>query len=123
MAGKSPFADDWRDCLSAHFTHVVRTNDVRTEPTLTGVLLNAGFTEAELRELKLRATMHVDDVGTDYVPDLEILQPEPLPAPEPPVFAAVEVPPAEAADTAGEDEPDDEPPKHQDDGPVQLSLF
>jgi hypothetical protein len=119
MAGKSPFADDWRDCLRAHFMHVIRTNDVRTEPTLTGVLLNAGFTEAELRELKLMATMHVDDVPADFVPDLEILSPEPA------VFAAVEVPPP--AEEAQPDEPeeaveDDEPP-HNDDGPVQLSLF
>ncbi len=121
MAGKSPFADDWRDCLSAHFTHVIRTNDVRTEPTLTGVLLNAGFTEAELRELKLRATMHVDDVPADFVPDLEILQPAP---PEPPVFAAVDVPPpVEDALPDEAAEAEDEPPPHQEDGPVQLSLF
>jgi hypothetical protein len=122
MAGKSPFADDWRDCLRAHFTHVIRTEDKRTEPTLTGVLLNAGFTEAELRELKLMATLHVDNVPADFVPDLEILQPQP--PPEPPVFAAVEVPapvdevPADEQDAEAEDEP-----PHKDDGPVQLSLF
>jgi hypothetical protein len=122
MAGKSPFSDDWRDCLSAHFTHVIRTNDVRTEPTLTGVLLAAGFTEAELRELKLRATMHVDDVPADFVPDLEILQT----ASAPPVFAAVEVPPPAAelvAEEVEEDAEDEPPAPHDEDGPVQLSLF
>jgi hypothetical protein len=119
MAGKSPFADDWRSCLRAHFIHVIRTNDVRTEPTLTGVLLKAGFSEAELRDLKLCATMHVDDVPADFVPDLEILQPET--APEPTVFTAVDVP--GAVETQPDEDLEDEPPPHQDDGPVQLSLF
>ena len=81
------FADEWRDCLRAHYMHVVRNNDHVTEPTLRVVMHDAGFSESELAELRVRATMHVDDVGADFVPDLDVLNPaapsEPAPAGEP----------------------------------------
>ena len=74
MAAKSIFADEWRDCLRAHYTYVVRNNDKLTERTLRGVMFEAGFTEAELTELTVRATMRAEDMDADFVPDLEILE-------------------------------------------------
>lgn len=67
------FATEWMDCLEAHYTHVIRTKDHVTEPSLTIVMHSAGFTDKQLAELRVRATMHVDDVGADFVPDLDVL--------------------------------------------------
>ncbi len=67
------FADEWMECLEAHYTHVIRTQDRVTEPSLTIVMHSAGFSDKQLAELRVRATMHVDDVGADFVPDLSVL--------------------------------------------------
>lgn len=67
------FADDWVECLEAHYMHVIRTNDKVTEPSLSIVMHSAGFSDEQLAELRVRATMHVDDVGKGFVPDLEVL--------------------------------------------------
>ena len=74
MPSTSIFAEEWRDCLRAHYTYVVKMNDRGTEKTLRGVMFEAGFTDAELKELTVRATMHVDDVGADFVPDMDLLE-------------------------------------------------
>ncbi|MEP7294084.1 MAG: hypothetical protein ABI835_20015, partial [Chloroflexota bacterium] len=66
------FSDEWRECLIAHYTSVMRAEDKKTERTLRGVMLEAGFTDSELREITVRATAHVDDVDADFVPDLQI---------------------------------------------------
>jgi hypothetical protein len=128
------FADEWRDCLRAHYMHVIRTADHITEPTLRDVLKEAGFSESELAELRVRATMHVDDVGPDFVPDLRVftaVQPQPFPDPIP--EAGDEMQSRNAPDEPGEDEalsdelPDvllvDEMPPEDDEMPRQLSLF
>ncbi len=100
------FADEWRDCLRFHYIYVLRSNDKRTLASLMTVMNEAGFREDELRELAVRATAHVDDVPADFVPDLNILQPE----------AAVE--------QSVEAEPEETPPAENDsDAPKQLSLF
>lgn len=67
------FADDWRDCLAAHYMHVVRTEDHITRPTLTRILQDAGFEDAELNELSIRATMRAEDMPDGFVPDMDIL--------------------------------------------------
>src|SRR4051794_37941903 len=72
----SIFADEWRNCLRAHFTTVIRNNDKITEKTLRGVMFEAGFTDAELKELTVRATMRVEDVGEDFVPHMKVLEAE-----------------------------------------------
>ena len=149
MPSTSIFADEWRDCLRAHYTYVVRMNDKGTERTLRGVMFEAGFNETELKELYVLATAHVDDVSADFVPDMELLESaEPA---EAPVFAvpAVAMPlevieaalveeslaldEAAAASSADEldeteldetelDDAQDEPPKADPDI-TQLSLF
>jgi hypothetical protein len=99
------FADEWRECLRAHYMHVARTNDTKTLVSLLTVMQEVGFGEEELRELRVLATAHVDDVAEDFVPDLNILQPEEA-------QPAVE----EAAHEA-------ETPKDDPKNPKQLSLF
>ena len=68
------FADEWLECLEAHYIHVIRIKDKVTEPSLSIVMHSAGFSDARLAELRVRATMHVDDVGSDFVPDLDVLE-------------------------------------------------
>jgi hypothetical protein len=67
------FADEWRDCLKSHYMHVIRTNDRVTELSLRIVMHQAGFSDADLAEFRVRATMHIDDIGDDFVPDLDAL--------------------------------------------------
>ena len=138
------FADDWHECLQAHYMHVIRTRDKVTEPSLTVVMHNAGFNDSELAELRVCATLHVDDVGADFVPDLNILNAAPPPD-EPRIFpVAVDLVPEPEAPLmltdddllTGEteiDEPETEPPVDESvqavpeddepDEPQQLSLF
>lgn len=136
MSAVSPFSQDWRDCLKAHYTHVVRTEDHRTEKTLRAVLYECGYDDDALKEWYLLATMHVDDAPPDFVPDEEHLK----------AFAAVvapDVPPIEASappdggvndltdelmgaviEAASEDAPDeDADPPPDPNGFQQLSLF
>jgi hypothetical protein len=81
MANISIFSDEWRECLRAHFTTVVRNQDKVTEKTLRGVMHEAGFSDVELRELTVRATMRIEDVDADFVPDLQVLEAEPVVVP------------------------------------------
>jgi len=52
---RSLFYDDWRQCLRAHYEHVVRIQDQITEPTLRQVLLTIGLSEDEIEELRAEA--------------------------------------------------------------------
>lgn len=67
----SVFSDEWRRCLREHYKYVVRQQDRDTEQTLTPILNRFGFRDEELRQLTIEATMHVDDMPSDYVPDLQ----------------------------------------------------
>ncbi len=124
------FSDDWRDCLRAHYSYVVRMDDRGTERTLRGVMIEAGFAEDEIKQLYVLVTAHVDNVSADFVPDMDIF------AEEAPVMVAVAMPEAAIEtqiveqtledDETGDAEPDEEeaPPPPQDDPDVtQLSLF
>jgi hypothetical protein len=84
------FADDWRDCLRAHYMHVVRTEDHVTEPSLHKVMNAAGFSESELAEMRVRATIRADQMPANFEPDLDIL-----------ADASADAPP-EAAETPAE---------------------
>lgn len=57
----SIFAQEWRDCLRAHYLHVVRSADRATEESLHPIMIKAGFTENQLKELYIQATAHVED--------------------------------------------------------------
>lgn len=67
------FQDEWRKCLQEHYKDVVQRRDERTRTTLQPILGRIGFREDELKELYVRASMHVDDVGADFVPAFDAL--------------------------------------------------
>jgi hypothetical protein len=127
----SIFADEWRECLREHYMYVIRERDEITRPTLTNVMLEAGFSEDELAELRVRATMRADEMPDDFVPYMDVLeakvQPVPeIPSPEviqeiiedDPLIAEVIVP--EAEEIEDEEEIEEEDDLNQ---PKQLSLF
>ena len=70
----SIFADEWRACLRAQYKHVVRVNDSTTRESLTGIMLEIGFTDSELAELSVEATMRAEDMPDDFLPDMTILE-------------------------------------------------
>lgn len=66
--------------LREQYKYVVRSQDKVALPSLTDVLHQIGFTDDELTQLRLEATMRQDDVGADYVPDMAILAGQAHPA-------------------------------------------
>jgi hypothetical protein len=126
MSQSSIFADEWRDCLREHYMYVIRERDEITRPTLTKVMLEAGFTDSELAELRVRATMRADEMSENFVPDLDVLEAKIHPvaevrAAEVPILEEVvdEAPVLEAAEIEAEEEIEEDDP----DQPQQLSLF
>ena len=73
MDQRSVFVDEWRRSLREQYKHVVRSNDRVTLPSLTAVMLNVGFSEDELKQLKLDATIRAEDVDADFKPDLDLI--------------------------------------------------
>ncbi|MCY3833770.1 MAG: hypothetical protein OXG85_12185 [Chloroflexi bacterium] len=73
MDQRSVFHEEWLRSLREQYKHVVRSRDRITLPSLTAVMQNAGFREAELAQLRIEATMHVDDVGANFAADPNIL--------------------------------------------------
>jgi hypothetical protein len=126
MTGQSIFAQEWRDCLRAHYLYVIQIQDRLTERTLIEVMLDAGFTEAELTELRLGASLHVDDAGANFVPDAAVV--EVIARATDAAPAAATQPQEQSADDADADVPTEPPPSDEyyappDDLPRQLSLF
>lgn len=72
---QSVFFEEWRRCLQAHYQDVIQRRDGITEKSLVPVLYRVGFTQDELRTLYIEATMHVDAVGSDFVPSAEMVAP------------------------------------------------
>lgn len=73
---ESVFSDEWRRCLEEHYKYVVKNQDKNTEETLTPILERFGFREDELRQLTIDATIRADDMPDDFVPDMELIEPE-----------------------------------------------
>lgn len=84
---QSVFTEEWRRCLKEHYKTVVRNGDKLTERTLVPVLHRVGFTDDELRQLYVEATMRADDMPDDFVPEMppapEMTEPEKVVAPHP----------------------------------------
>ncbi len=132
MSQTSIFADEWRDCLREHYMYVIREHDEVTRPTLTKVMIEAGFTDSELAELRVRATMRADEMPENFVPDLDVLETKIHPVPEIPVpeVAVLEeliedAPPIDevAVPEVEEAKAEEEIEKDDPDAPKQLSLF
>ena len=73
MGQQSVFFEEWIRSLREQYKYVVRNQDQVTLPSLTRVLHQIGFTDDELAQLRIEATMRLDDVGADYVADMTIL--------------------------------------------------
>ena len=73
MNPKSVFHEEWLRSLREQYKHVVRNDDRVTLSSLTAVMHDVGFRESELTQLRIEATMHVDEVGADFSADLQIL--------------------------------------------------
>lgn len=137
MSSGDIFAGDWRDCLREQYTHVVRAQDRITEASLLSVMREVGFSESELAELRVMATMRADEMPSDFTPDLDPLQPdEPaiypaaLPESDNPQDEAPEDAPVDESveatvegDLAIEVEPIEAEPERDPDTPQQLNLF
>lgn len=51
----NPFNDHWRECLRAHYRHVITVNDTQNEQSLHQVLLNIGVSEDDLASIRAEA--------------------------------------------------------------------
>lgn len=107
------FAQEWRDCLKAHYQYVIRENDGVTLRTLVKVLHAVGFTDDDLSQLRIEATMRADAMPDDYVPEEVIAQAE----------SAVEAPLVYDVESEPDAEPADDAPPPDPTLPRQLSLF
>ncbi len=108
MSRQSIFDDEWRACLREQYMYVIRTQDKVTERTLIKVMHQVGFGEDELAELRVQATMRVEDMPDDFVPDMDVLAEEPS-------VHAVSVPDSSEKNNDDGDEPDDSLPLPGDD--------
>ncbi|MCY3918064.1 MAG: hypothetical protein OXG49_18825 [Chloroflexi bacterium] len=73
MDPQSVFHEEWLRSLREQYKHVVRNDDRVTLESLSDVMSRVGFRESELTQLRIEATMHVDEVGADFSADLQIL--------------------------------------------------
>jgi hypothetical protein len=73
MTQHSIFFEEWLRSLREQYKFVIRNNDKVTLPSLTMVLHDVGFSDDELAQLRVEATMHVDSMPDDFVPDMTIL--------------------------------------------------
>lgn len=58
---RSPFEEEWKEALAAHYLYVVQVADHITEPTLRTVLQQVGFSEADIIRLYEQAQKQPDD--------------------------------------------------------------
>jgi hypothetical protein len=67
------FGDEWRECLREHFKYVVQHDTRTTLESLRVALLQGDppvFTEDELRDLYIEATLRAEDLPDDFVPEV-----------------------------------------------------
>lgn len=70
----NPFAEEWRRCLREHYKYIIHTQDSVTEKSLVIVMQQVGFSESELAEMRVEATMRADTMPDDFVPDMQVLE-------------------------------------------------
>jgi len=116
------FLDDWRNCLYAHYRHVISEQDDLNESSLHRVLNRVGFTDVDLQSIRDGVMLPVIE---------QPAEPEP-PAPETPTATVAAEPAAIIAEPAAtvaethEAAPESEPPpppEPEEPPATQLSLF
>ncbi len=133
MNAQNIFEDDWRDCLRAHFAHVIKERDTNNETSLITVLAQTGFTETDIDAMRDEVLAELgwtaDGQPVDSVESVETAESMgapsiEAPAPDEPAATAVE-PESVTSDGAPGSDPGD--PGDQHDEPpqplVQMSLF
>lgn len=80
MSQENIFAGEWRDCLRAHYINVIRTDpNLRNHESVKKAFLRPNgdrppiFSESELHQLYLEATMRAEDMPDDFIPPAELL--------------------------------------------------
>lgn len=84
MSTVNLFEDDWRACLQAHYQHVLREQDIANEQSLVTVLIDSGFTQEQI--IQMRREVLGDEVVDTPSAVETVIEPEPLSA-EPVVIA------------------------------------
>ena len=56
----SLFEDEWKECLRAHYDHVVREHDENNEASLISVLIQTGFTQDEIELMRAGIVASLD---------------------------------------------------------------
>ena len=140
MPKESIFTDEWRECLRAHYMDVIRRNDQITLKSLVRVMHDTGFSDDDMAELRVRATMRAEDMPDNYVPDMHIFQvnadfsPSEEVAADQPLLEIEPMPQEAVAEAFYDDRPETaeeeaageftvEDNKDDPDAPQQLSLF
>lgn len=155
MAQENVFGEQWRECLREHYKHVVKNDpNPRNLVSVRKAFLQPNreeppiFTEDELHQLYIEATMRADEMPDDFVPEIlleveqapsmaaEVIVEEPAFQPHPlecqcPSCIEIDLKPH---DTEGqpmnaeaiaelEEETTSKKRRRKDDLPTQLSLF
>ena len=122
MNEENLFEQDWRDCLRAHYVHVVSERDVVNEESLITVLRQTGFSDEDITAIRAETAaalgwdMQVDSTAD---PEAEIISDalsdaapetisEVLPAPSQQADQSLStetVPPAKPIEPVKEDDP------------------
>lgn len=74
MTDRSPFDEEWRESLAEQFKHAARLEGKTRRDALRQMLHELGFSEGQLRDLYIDATMHIDDLNADFLPDLDMIE-------------------------------------------------
>lgn len=70
----SIFGDQWRATQIAYFEQMMRTGNAEQRANACQIMRDSGFSDQEINDLYIQATMHLDDVPDDFVPDLEVIE-------------------------------------------------
>ena len=109
MTNENIFAEEWRDCLRAHYRYVVRQRDEVTMRSLVQVMHEVGFSDDDLRALYVEATLRADDLDPDFLPDLSRFQVAAMPVSAAPPASEPEPEPETPVELAPEAESVDDP--------------
>lgn len=111
----NPFADDWRDCLKAHYEHVITAGDRLNQESLHQVLLTMGFEAQSLQEITVALGGEIPlEMSAEIaeVAEIEAIEPtfefvtDAIPVTEAVLEVASEVQPEPSADFSADPAPD-----------------
>lgn len=66
----SPFSEDYLDCLKAQYHFVIQSGDTKHIKSLEVNLKKVGFTQEQLREMYILATLKEGDIHGNLHPEI-----------------------------------------------------